>query len=453
MILYHYRSINEYSLEEIEKGTFYFATHEELNDPIEGYVKVFWQGDKFAWEGLLRNYIYSLAQTILQYLCEHDIHVSPMINMKQFNNVPLDEILHDLGATFLIDNEIEDLTTFYGQQKIKVNENVVRIILYFVHNKALRLCISKYSELNLIPKENADKALEDLARFEIHNLPFGKINENPPDAKSINIISQISTNLLDDLLELHYMQSRLNDNEISSGAKQFRNWMTILVDFPKLYVHQLKNMIYPESYVVCFSRKNNNSAMWGNYANRHKGICLIYETDENNMIQIRGEHNTFKLQAKPILYEGNLIERNFFETFGRLTRAEVKAWLTGADGSISSSFEAFKDEDQWRHEYWKTHEIKTYQKLKAWESEQEYRIVLTNTFHDFSTQESRKLQYDPKCLRGIIFGISTPEADKKQIMEKLIYRKDKYSDFTFYQAEFDNENQTIIIREKKGWKI
>ena len=49
-------------------------------------------------------------------------------------------------------------------------------------------------------------------------------------------------------------------------------------------------------------------------------------------------------------------------------------------------------------------------------------------------------------LKDIIFGISTPEADKKQIMEKLIYRKDKYSDFTFYQAEFDNENQIIIIR-------
>ena len=141
--------------------------------------------------------------------------------------------------------------------------------------------------------------------------------------------------------------------------------MTILVDFPKLYVNQLKNMIYPESYVVCFSRKNNNSAMWGNYANYYKGICLIYETDENNMIQLRVERNTFKLQAKPILYEGYLIERNFFETFGRLTLSEVKAWLTGAEDSISSSFVAFKDEDQWKHEYCKTHEIKTYQKLKA----------------------------------------------------------------------------------------
>lgn len=167
------------------------------------------------------------------------------------------------------------------------------------------------------------------------------------------------------MLELHYIQSRLNDNDISSESKQFRNWMTILVDFPKLYVNQLKNMIYPESYVVCFSRKNNNSAMWGNYANYYKGICLIYETDENNMIQIRVERNTFKLQAKPILYEGYLIERNFFETFGRLTLSEVKAWLTGAEDSISSSFVAFKDEDQWKHEYCKTHEIKTYQKLKA----------------------------------------------------------------------------------------
>lgn len=90
--------------------------------------------------------------------------------MKQFYNIPFCEMLHELGATFLIDNEIEDLTIFYGQQKLKVNEDGVQIILYLVHNKALRLCISKYSELNLVPKEDADKALEDLARLEIHNL-------------------------------------------------------------------------------------------------------------------------------------------------------------------------------------------------------------------------------------------------------------------------------------------
>lgn len=64
MLIYHYRPI-ESALLEIEKGTFHFASREELNDPIEGYVRVFWQGDKAAWEGLFRNYICSLRQAMI----------------------------------------------------------------------------------------------------------------------------------------------------------------------------------------------------------------------------------------------------------------------------------------------------------------------------------------------------------------------------------------------------
>ena len=72
MRLYRYRSIKN-ALKEIEDGTFYFASHDELNDPIEGYIKVFWQGDRFAWEGLLRSYIYNLTIAISQYLLGRDI--------------------------------------------------------------------------------------------------------------------------------------------------------------------------------------------------------------------------------------------------------------------------------------------------------------------------------------------------------------------------------------------
>ena len=43
MKLYHYRSINS-ALLEIENGTFHFASKEELNDPLEGFVRVFLAG-------------------------------------------------------------------------------------------------------------------------------------------------------------------------------------------------------------------------------------------------------------------------------------------------------------------------------------------------------------------------------------------------------------------------
>lgn len=368
--------------------------------------------------------------------------------MNQHSNTPFDETLHDLGATFLADNEIQNLTSFYGQRRLKINGDGLRVLLYLVHNQALKLCIAKYSELNLIPKENADNILKDLASKAMPRLPFDKIDENTPVLQFINIISKVGVDLLDDKLEIYYLQ-----NDTFSEEKQRKNWMTLLVDFPKLYIAQLKNMIYPENFVVCFSRKNDNSAMWGNYADRHRGVCLIYETDENDIIKMKRENDTFDLPAKPIIYEGDFIERNFFETFGRLTIAEVKTWLTGADGSISSSFEAFQNEDQWRKEYWKMYEIKNYHKLQAWEDEQEYRIILSSPFYDFSTKESRKLKYNPQCLRGIIFGIGTSEYDKKQIMEKLLEHKDEYADFTFYQAEFNDENQVITIRKKQDWEI
>ena len=52
MILYHYRPIDR-ALKEIGDCTLHFANcADELNDPLEGYVRVFWQGDNAAWEGI-----------------------------------------------------------------------------------------------------------------------------------------------------------------------------------------------------------------------------------------------------------------------------------------------------------------------------------------------------------------------------------------------------------------
>ena len=447
MRLYRYRSI-ENALKEIEDGTFYFASHDELNDPIEGYIKVFWQGDRFAWEGLLRNYIYNLAIAIFQYLRgDLSSKMKLIISMDQMKDIPFRDIVRDLGKTFLNDSEINSVINFYGQPNFKVSKAGLKMLLYLIQIKALKLCISNYSEINIIPREDAKNILEFLSCSKISRLPFDKMLKNPTEAEVINIISQIFCNLIEDEFEFRCLKlnldtdKKLNGNDRNFDKNQRRNWLNILVDFPKLYVNQLVNMMYPESFVVCFSRNNNNSAMWGNYAENHKGICFIYETEE------------LSFEVKPILYEGSLVERNFFETFGRYTLPEIKSFLTGADGTISSSFEAFKNEEQWRNEYWENHEIKTYQKLKEWEYEEEYRIVLTGTITDFSRKESRILTYNRKCLRGIIFGIGTSEDDKKRIMEKLAEHKNEYSNFEFWQAEFNDESQSICIREKRGWKI
>lgn len=48
----------------------------------------------------------------------------------------------------------------------------------------------------------------------------------------------------------------------------------IVADFPDTYTSQLVDFIYPSAYITCFSAKNNDSVMWGNYADNHKEHIL-----------------------------------------------------------------------------------------------------------------------------------------------------------------------------------
>lgn len=144
MKLYRYRNI-ESARAEIEKGTFYFASREELNDPIEGYVKLYFQGDQPAWEGLLRNYVCSLFVCIYRYLVmspsidyEHDSlekilkNIQPhsvIIDIHSFDNVPLGKILNKLGEDFLNIDSVQKFVDIYGSNALKCPSKELRLIL------------------------------------------------------------------------------------------------------------------------------------------------------------------------------------------------------------------------------------------------------------------------------------------------------------------------------------
>ena len=471
MLIYHYRPI-ESALLEIEKGTFHFASREELNDPIEGYVRVFWQGDKAAWEGLFRNYICSLSQAIDLYLLRGDEemlhHETLLVSLHRFDNVPLGGILKSLGDGFLADEEIQKLSAFYGNNRTKVFDGELQMILHFIHNKALIRCIHNCKDCRTIPEETADSLL-NMFRTKENSFPFELMEAEFLNDEYRSEITKKAKEVFEDARDFQYVRLGFEDDTFLYGnhrnengqiskektiteARQRRNWMTIAVDFPKVYIEQLKDMIYPANYVVCFSGRDNDSAMWGNYADHHKGVCLIYETDENNNMAIIKKNSTIHLKVKPVHYEGEMTERNFFETFGRLTFKEIESWLTGVDG-VSSVLDTFSDEEEWRKRYWEVFDAKTYRKIKAWEHENEYRLSLYNMFSEYNEPVNRNLKYSPEHFKGLIFGMNISEYDKMRIMEKLLTRADELKEFKFYQAEYDDEKQSISTREKLFWRL
>ena len=471
MRLYRYRRIAR-AIEEVENGTIYFPAREELNDPVEGYVRVFWQGDKFAWEGLLKNYIYSLMKAIHLYLLASDeklLHKNSINkDIYDYGNAPIVKVFEKLGTALLEESEIIRIAEFYGSKNLKCTAEELKLNLRFIHNKALTLCIESCLTERIMPESEGRNILNTIQNKGVNSIPIEQLTilDNEKRMAFMHFIDSY----FEDLTELQYIQMGLkkesflygyhskdsngNETNINTEDKQFRNWIAVSVDFPEIYVEQLKNIIYPEGFFVCFSKHNDNTAMWGNYAESHTGVCFVYETDENNSIHFKFPNDEkINLVPKKINYEGKVIERNFFETLGGLTSPQIIRWLTGK-GEISNCYKTITaDMDAWRKNYWKAFEVKNYQKLKHWSYEEEYRIGISNEFSDLSDSKSRLLEYDPQNVKGIIFGIRTTEYDKKRIFELLMKKKDVFKDFTFYQAEYDEMAQKIKVREKHLWKL
>jgi len=254
-----------------------------------------------------------------------------------------------------------------------------------------------------------------------------------------------------DLIELNCITEAdispnfLYKNEAGEEGNQKRNWLSVRSEFPEIYVSQIIDMIYPHFYAVCFSKKNDDSSMWGNYADNHKGVCLIYEDDQ---LSADSTSRVKWQEPKAVNYGGEPIERNFFESLGQLTYPQVEGWLTGADGSFSECYtHMVENEEKWRDEYWKGFQAKAYRKDVSWEHEEEYRIIISDTFHSFNDKKARELKYDSTALKGVIFGIETSEFDKKSIIDAL--QQGGYKDVEYHQADY--WDRKILIRRKNIW--
>jgi len=50
---------------ELERQEIFFSDLKSLNDPMEGFMKFFWKGDKIVWENFLKHYLLCLEQVLV----------------------------------------------------------------------------------------------------------------------------------------------------------------------------------------------------------------------------------------------------------------------------------------------------------------------------------------------------------------------------------------------------
>lgn len=459
MRLYHYRSV-ENGLLEIKNKTFHFSDKEELNDPIEGYLQIYWQGDKPAWEGLFRNYIASLFRSILNYLlaAPYDIicNSATIPSVEQFYEVPLGKMLDNLGDTFIASNSLNKLIDYLSENDICCSANFLKVILQLVHETAYAICVDKIEKEQLssdpMPKPEKNLLLGNLAKKFPKNL-WSKIAEQ--EKEQLIKFVEFLVSPFEDYSEL---QMIYNEEKNSVDFTQRQIWIKLRTDFPDLYIRQMQEILYPKEYVVCFSGNGTNSVMWGNYAESHKGVCLIYQTktkNEREYISVKSnptysnhdrEFDFRDCSVKKIEYGNTLPKRNFFCSLGRLTRNQILSWLMPDRKNASIYLENY-DSEEWRQQYWEDFDKKYHSKMQTWAYEEEYRISISDWIYSYSSG-NRNIQYDPNALVGVIFGIKTSIQSKKKILEALKQSGKDLNALEIYQAQYNDETQSIILRKK-----
>ena len=62
---YRFRKLNSHTIEELENSYFYCAETNELNDPMEGFCNIVFNGDCVVWKNLFKHYFCCLLRVCL----------------------------------------------------------------------------------------------------------------------------------------------------------------------------------------------------------------------------------------------------------------------------------------------------------------------------------------------------------------------------------------------------
>lgn len=462
--MYRFRKIESLigTHNELENQEIYFALQEELNDPMEGYQNIFWKGDIIVWKNFIKNYIRSVEHLFgLIIVCadkesisDKDIIVSPQpASHKTFSNKPFAQQAIDYAFEIEF---IKKLPQALSERSNKIQRSELLSHLDFLHPLILQSVSEIYFRNGILKKTLFSNNL----KYRFNNVDHASDaliqGLNKIDSKKdtgINVAENFlwQTNLVSQQLRL------LKEYGLSETERQ-SNLHFLVYKFQEKYLAKLESAIFPNWYSASFLKNSTNSAVWAHYGDNHKGVCLKYKVKDQSgkyQLNLNTEYgyndgpivgmqpHTFK----KIEYSNKHVEVDFFRSIGRLPKIVLNAlWYSDENGDNSICGSHLNDKtDEWRNQYWNNFDNSLSVKLKEWSYEEEYRLLISGDFIDYSDVNKRKLKYDFNDLEGIIFGIKTGSEEKLKII-KIIEgkcRKHKREDFNFYQAYYSTETGKI----------
>ena len=446
-MLYRFRSTERVlNSKEIEDNYFYFASPSQQNDPMEGYIDFYWKGDWIAWMGLFKHYTWQVFMTMFELPLQRELEDLYKLHLWHTEihhiDTKLPELRIQIDDKVGTDEKIMELASALVDSQRKLNSTELQTTLFIIHKVALfyanRLLEDK--GLQIFSKSEATEKFLSLAVAYQGIDAFIALLKS---SEQLSPVCKVTSNTLNSVILMSQLPMLKDKPPIEHRALAF-----LFADFPKNYVRQLPRLSFPDWYCVCFNTNAQNPALWGYYADGHKGICLVFNTDPAKGIYLT-EMNTGRKQPPKyfpihkVAYGEDPIQVDFFRSLGNLWGDERTHWLkhNGEQSQVLTSI--FENVDGWREEYHANSKRRFLGKSTAWEPEKEYRIILDDSWENH--QNSREFSYKFEDLDGIIFGIKTPTEQKLSIID-VVRKKCKETgrkSFNFYQAAYDVKTSQI----------
>ena len=466
---FRFRSIDALlgKFQELEEQTIYFASPEELNDPMEGLRDIVWNGDKIVWTNFFKHYIFCLNRSclllrLIDSYQKFDVNSIPILERWDQMRFPIEQSLFDdIWDRFYNLPYIQEIIEAFANTKRKIRYSEV-----VSHLQTIQTCLL----YNKIPKSYFDHGIISEHPFppQFHKEADDKdkkgmemlLNairglEEYENQDALDAMFQVTKELYDDIsLSVEY-NTRTHPPEILEGINR-----SVMLDFPKIYVEQLDRLLWVKWYTACFTGSPHNSSVWAKYADSHKGVCLIFEDVENDHLSSlklnrKTTNSPITLPFHAANYRDKPGEIDLFRTICRTTVSTLKKlWYSDQDGNISECAAHIRSDDSqaaWQVDYRNNFLRDVTFKTRDWEYEQEYRLILEDTLSQHNEKDDRKLTYDFDALKGIIFGIRTSRKDKVKIREIIEEKKkcpeNNRTDFTYFQSYYSSKDGDIRKRE------
>lgn len=465
--MYRLRSI--YNLldghKELENQEIYFAPSVDLNDPMEGFLDVFWQGDSIVWENLLKHFLMCFEQIFVLNIIAGETReinkkeIPVFKNRSTYLSNEAKEIYSKLESNFFSHSYINSLLENLNKRSSPVRRDELITYLKLVHIYAIQSIKEVYKEYGLVNMNANEELFNELEKYikendQILDTLEGVEKEYSKNSEILTVFFSVATKVSNQLNLL----TAFNNIDLPGNSNKF----FLFYEFSESYVSRIEEMVYPDWYTACFMTCCSNSSVWGHYGEQHKGVCLKFKTQTfGEEIQFKVERINGYGESGPtkgmmphtfykVNYENKHVEIDFFKSLGRLQVFILKNhWYTDGAGKMSKCAEPITNDselnDNWHSNYWKRFYKGVTTKMEDWSYENEYRLILTNMLNNFCSVDSRKLKYDFSSLDGIIFGIKTTTENKLKIIKIIEEKCKKYnrSDFKFYQAYYCNRNGKI----------